>query len=305
MALLKQHNNSSSNHLENRHLVQNRLGACGVALFLGAHAINSIIQLVSPAPSFARAPILPPDGLKQKIEAVAQGANLAIGKDADAKKIVRYSLDVSPYLTDVVEAVQACSIEVSLCTIDGIFHNGTQYPMVVGVGIPRSGNPNMRPGLEGLLIVDIDSTIWDNVRFIADHCTTLALRGWEWIVLDRNMAIDSTKQIILERTGLSCDTTDVGGIGRPALPAEFRLLQNYPNPFNSSTTIAFEVPKRAHVKIRVYDVTGRRVVTLVDETKTAGEYSAVFNADGLPSGMYLCKFEVNGFSETKKMMLIK
>jgi hypothetical protein len=90
-----------------------------------------------------------------------------------------------------------------------------------------------------------------------------------------------------------------------ALPSGIELKQNYPNPFNSTTTIEYEIPKRAFVKIRVYDVTGRRVATLVDGTKTAGRYSTVFKTDGLPSGTYLYRFEADGISRTKKMTLVK
>ena len=89
------------------------------------------------------------------------------------------------------------------------------------------------------------------------------------------------------------------------IPETYSLLQNYPNPFNPVTKIDFEIPKQGLVTLKIYDVLGREVTTLVNEMKSAGSYSIDFNASGLSSGIYFYKLTTEAFSETKKMLLIK
>jgi ligand-binding sensor domain-containing protein len=88
-------------------------------------------------------------------------------------------------------------------------------------------------------------------------------------------------------------------------PEEFSLSQNYPNPFNPSTTINFSVPSSEFVALKIYDVLGNEVVTLVNEEKPAGSYEVNFSAEGLTSGIYFYKLLAGTFIETKKMILIK
>ena len=89
------------------------------------------------------------------------------------------------------------------------------------------------------------------------------------------------------------------------VPDKYSLSQNYPNPFNPVTKINFAIPKSGFVTLKVYDVLGREVSTLVNEIKNAGTYKVDFNASNLSSGMYFYKVSVNGFTDVKKMMLIK
>jgi hypothetical protein len=89
------------------------------------------------------------------------------------------------------------------------------------------------------------------------------------------------------------------------IPNEYKLEQNYPNPFNPVTKINYEIPKQGFVTLKVYDIMGREVQTLVNETKQAGTYSIDFNGMQLTSGVYFYKLETAGFSDMKKMMLIK
>ena len=90
-----------------------------------------------------------------------------------------------------------------------------------------------------------------------------------------------------------------------ALPLHYELLQNYPNPFNPSTIIAYQIAKSGHVSLKIYDLLGREVKTLVNETKKPGNYKIEFNADNLPSGIYFYKIASNGYSSVKKMILLK
>lgn len=89
------------------------------------------------------------------------------------------------------------------------------------------------------------------------------------------------------------------------VPGKFSLSQNNPNPFNPSTKINYNLPVDAQVKLKVFDITGREVVTLVNEFKTAGYYTVDFNASNLSSGTYFYKIESGAFSEVKRMMVVK
>ena len=85
----------------------------------------------------------------------------------------------------------------------------------------------------------------------------------------------------------------------------FSLFQNYPNPFNPSTKIKFVIPKSSFVNLKVYDVLGREIVTLVNEEKSAGEYEIEFDATGLPSGVYIYKLQAGSYTSFKKMILLR
>jgi hypothetical protein len=103
------------------------------------------------------------------------------------------------------------------------------------------------------------------------------------------------------------DTSSVVGIKDkdPVQPKEFALFQNYPNPFNPSTTIKYSLPKAGNVKLTIYNAIGSRVATVVDEYKTAGNYSVQFNGSNLASGIYLYRLESGNFSAVKKFILLK
>jgi len=82
-------------------------------------------------------------------------------------------------------------------------------------------------------------------------------------------------------------------------------IQNYPNPFNPITIIRYQMPKDEFVTLRVYDILGREITTLVNEEKPAGTYSVNFNASNLASGIYFYKISAGNFSQTKKMLLLR
>jgi len=89
------------------------------------------------------------------------------------------------------------------------------------------------------------------------------------------------------------------------LPEEYSLSQNYPNPFNPSTTINFSVPKHSKVVLKVYDILGSEVASLVNETLDAGNYTTNFDASQFASGMYVYRITAGNFVTAKKMMLLK
>ena len=89
------------------------------------------------------------------------------------------------------------------------------------------------------------------------------------------------------------------------LPTVYVLEQNFPNPFNPVTTIGYKIPKRSFVTIKVYDVLGNEVTTLVNDEKPTGTYELKWNAANLTSGIYFYKLNTGNYSETKKMLLLK
>ena len=89
------------------------------------------------------------------------------------------------------------------------------------------------------------------------------------------------------------------------MPKNYVLYQNYPNPFNPSTVIQFSVPRSELVSLKVYDVLGRLVRTLVDKMEQPGSYSVTFSASGLASGVYFYRLQAGAFSQTKKLLLLR
>jgi hypothetical protein len=88
-------------------------------------------------------------------------------------------------------------------------------------------------------------------------------------------------------------------------PDKFALLQNYPNPFNPSTKITYNIPQRSNVSLRIYDVLGKEIATLVNEQKEAGTYNIQFDASKLSSGVYIYSIQAGDFLESRKMVLMK
>jgi hypothetical protein len=117
--------------------------------------------------------------------------------------------------------------------------------------------------------------------------------GQKWDIIP-----DYPVKLIIEQ-----NTTEVPSeIQKPEL---FILYQNYPNPFNPTTTIRFLVPQLLHVTLKVFDVLGREVATLVDGEMDAGEHSVVFDASYLPSGVYFFRLTTSTFFQTKSMEVLK
>jgi Tol biopolymer transport system component len=89
------------------------------------------------------------------------------------------------------------------------------------------------------------------------------------------------------------------------LPVIFSLSQNYPNPFNPTTTVNFSVPKSGFVTIKLYDILGKQVATLINDNKPAGNYSVKFDGSKLVSGVYFYRMETGSFSQSRKLLLLK
>jgi hypothetical protein len=106
---------------------------------------------------------------------------------------------------------------------------------------------------------------------------------------------------VLEWFGIITDIKQVDNL----VPSKFDLTQNFPNPFNPNTTIRFALPQTSHVVLKVYDVLGREVTTLINGEKLAGNYEVNFDASKFASGLYFYTLQAGNYTATKKMMLMK
>lgn len=89
------------------------------------------------------------------------------------------------------------------------------------------------------------------------------------------------------------------------IPTVYKLNQNYPNPFNPSTIINYQIPEEGFITLKVYDIIGKEVKTLINENKPAGSYNVKFDASDLSSGIYIYRIRANNFVQSRKMLLIK
>ena len=185
-------------------------------------------------------------------------------------------------------------------------NGGTSYTAATSPG--TSGNIN---GFEGV------GTDWWGIRSGATvYRSTNAAATWTDAYTQTGAVYQDIDFVIVNgcpvgwavgNLGVVSKMSNVTGISNIGgeVPVDYTLGQNYPNPFNPETNINFTIPKSGNVTLKIYDVSGKEVSTLVNEVKNAGNYIVGFNAASLPSGAYFYRLETNGFSATKKMMLIK
>jgi hypothetical protein len=100
-------------------------------------------------------------------------------------------------------------------------------------------------------------------------------------------------------------TVDVKEIEQDKTPTSYKLMQNYPNPFNPTTKIEYLIPKESFVTLKVYNLIGQEIATLVNKHQKAGTYEADFNAEGLQSGIYVARLSADNFTQSVKMTLLK
>jgi hypothetical protein len=126
---------------------------------------------------------------------------------------------------------------------------------------------------------------------------------WNDSLYARYNPADDFQKVIARYSALGGSLTGVKE--SPAVARSFNLSQNYPNPFNPSTTIAFALPSRAFVKLKIYDLLGRELATLVSEELPAGNYTRQWNASNMSSGVYFYRLEAGSSLQTKKLILLK
>ena len=149
--------------------------------------------------------------------------------------------------------------------------------------------------LTGIYFQHKDSTNWHNT---SSSLLPVFFSAGE---VDENYIYASTFDRKIWRRPITDVLTDIED--QNSQRATFTLNQNYPNPFTETTTISWKLPKDAHVFLKVYDYTGREMKTLVNGEQVKGEHKVLFNATGLPAGVYSFQLHANGKIETKKMIV--
>lgn len=124
------------------------------------------------------------------------------------------------------------------------------------------------------------------------------------------LTFNSTTGNFVQNFSHNTDFTDIGwpgatSVNDDSIPVAYKLEQNYPNPFNPSTNISFSLPVSGNVVIKVFDILGREVATVLNKNLSAGQYSTPFNGSNLESGVYIYQLQSKNFVDAKKMMLVK
>jgi len=187
------------------------------------------------------------------------------------------ALGENKYITAVIELV------------DGI--TGESLGVIRSITVNSSNCPSLKvPSYS----VNTAGIISDNARLKVTFASDLEEPQ---IVLTKSFA---DVNLALEKSTVTELT-----LGGSEIPTTYALEQNYPNPFNPTTTINYQLPSDGIVTLKIYDALGREVKTLVNEVKLKGKYTVTFNASGFASGVYFYRINVNDYTATKKLMLLK
>ncbi len=150
---------------------------------------------------------------------------------------------------------------------------------------------------------NIESSEWNTLSFVVGFGTTTEPQSYSFT--DENISegkyLYRLKQI--DYNGVYEYSSEIEVLINA--PDDFSLSQNYPNPFNPSTAIVFQLPKESFVTLKVYNILGIEIATLVNEQKPAGVHKINFDASGLTSGLYIYKISTGNFEQTRKMLLLK
>jgi hypothetical protein len=148
-----------------------------------------------------------------------------------------------------------------------------------------------------------DNNKWSKIGFIIGNGTTTEEKYYTYI--DRQPSTGNVfyrlKQIDYDGTFAFSKTVQFSS----AVITSYSLEQNYPNPFNPSTSFSYSIPESGFVSLKIFDLLGREIKSLVNEVKNAGSYSITFDADGLPSGTYIYQLKANSYNAAKKFVLLK
>jgi hypothetical protein len=143
--------------------------------------------------------------------------------------------------------------------------------------------------------------------FWYNHAETVMALTYEDMNCSSAHGFDTTATAILRGTGVYLGITGgpTGIVASGSPPLDFQLFQNYPNPFNPSTTIEYALPRTAHISVKVYNLLGSEVATLVDENQGAGVHRLVWNARNMPSGVYLYMIRAGEYVQSRRAVLIR
>jgi len=227
--------------------------------------------------------------------------------------ISRIGFNVISNSTQVMSGYTIKMQNTSATTLTGWVTNNFTTHFSGNYAVPGTGwqyvdltTPFYWDGVSNILIeICYDNTSY--TEYSPVNATSVASRTWGYYT-DNSTGCTMTggatqslrPNISIVMAGVT-NTQNISG----TIPGSYALSQNYPNPFNPVTKINFDLPKQGFVTLKIYDILGREIRTLVNEVKAAGKYSVDFNAAEYSSGVYFYRMECNGFTDIKRMMLIK
>ena len=229
---------------------------------------------------------------------------MATGSGAGARFAIRYStvdgglfgsntdyigVDALVVKRDVVLPVEMMSF------VSNIVNNDVTLNWITSTEINNSGFDIERSSSNGT---------WSKIGFVSGSGSTINQTSYTFS--DRGL-VAGTYNYRLKQIDFN-GNYEYFNLGNEVIigaPGNYELSQNFPNPFNPSTVINYQIPKSGFVKLSVYDMSGKELKSLVNENKEAGYYSVSFDGSGLSSGIYFYSINAGGFTETKKMMLVK
>jgi hypothetical protein len=129
--------------------------------------------------------------------------------------------------------------------------------------------------------------------------------GELWICIGTDSGFEATTSLYYNTIGLEFNIVTGIDDNPKGLSHEFLLFQNYPNPFNPITKIKYSIPQRSLVTLKVFDLLGKEIITLLNGEIMAGSYEYTFNASSLPSGVYFYKLQAGNYTQTKKLVFLK
>jgi hypothetical protein len=196
-----------------------------------------------------------------------------------------------------IEEKKAICLSTDMCSTWTVID--TLINSQVGLSYSSGSSEGMLIGTEDLGVF-LFSDMGDSLGSRNEGLTNLNIKT---LTLDNNGYVYAGTENGVWRRPLTEIVTSVDN--EPTQPTEFALEQNYPNPFNPSTTFRYSIPTQSKVVIKVFDVLGNEVATLMDEEKSVGTYELTWNAENLSSGIYFYQLKAGEFISTKKMILLK
>jgi hypothetical protein len=155
-----------------------------------------------------------------------------------------------------------------------------------------------------LTYIEAPKDAWKRVALLLPQATTRYI-AFRYLLYDGGPSGTNSDKVVIDKVQIVQYTPTAVGTTKPDLPSKYALSQNYPNPFNPSTTIEFALPAESYTRIKVYNLLGAEVATVLERVLPAGNHSIPFNAAGLPSGLYFYTMNAGSFTATRTMVLMK
>jgi len=239
---------------------------------------------------------------------VTQSNNSHSGNWAVKGEVVDFMFPIPPYLNTGSQTSPGFPVDQKINRVGGYYQfnpvGGDHLLITAFIGITTPGDTT----IIGSGAIAIGNTVSTYTQFSLDiNYISEESPNWGNITITIIDTSESTSGHI-GSTMLIDDLDIIVGVEDSEdniIVEEFTLEQNYPNPFNPITKIKYQIPELSFVSIKVYDVLGNEITTLVNEERPAGTYELTWNATNLPSGVYFYRLQAGFFVETKKMVLLR